>query len=127
MTICSGKQSPDDGGEDNAPKDQPTSSKNSKLRRAARKIKSKMKKPMLFLTPALMAFSSFTVAPQTANAGAPVMAMPKTKAQDPVQNAFDIHERKMMAEAQAELSAFQAKAREIERTKGPAARDEFEK
>ncbi|KAL3911955.1 MAG: hypothetical protein SGILL_007077, partial [Bacillariaceae sp.] len=74
-----------------------------------------------------MAFSSFAVAPQKANAGAPVMAMPKTKAQDPVQNAFDIHERKMMVKAQAELSEFQSKAREIERTKGPAARDEYEK
>lgn len=80
------------------------------------------------LTPIIMGWSAFmTVAPQKANAGAPVMAMPKTKAQDPVQNAFDIHEQKMMREAQQELSEFQAKAKQIEREKGPEARDQFEK
>jgi hypothetical protein len=127
LTICSTQKSPNDSGEDWIENDKAQPRGNRLLGRVAKKIRSKLEKPMLVLTPALLAFSSFTVAPQTANAGAPVMAMPKTKAQDPVQNAFDIHERKMMVEAQEELTAFQAKAREIERTKGPAARDEFEK
>ncbi|KAG7338489.1 hypothetical protein IV203_009134 [Nitzschia inconspicua] len=131
LTICSGQKSSnanikdvcDDDDDDGLSKP-----RNSRIRRAFRKIRSRLRKPMLAVTPVVMAWSTFmTIAPQRANAGAPVMAMPKTKAQDPVQNAFDIHEQKMMKEAQAELSAFQAKAREVEREKGPEARQQFEK
>lgn len=95
-----------------------------------RRILSKMKRRTLaFLTPVALAASSALVAspPQVAQAGAPVMAIPKTKAQDPIQNAFDLHNRKMMQEAQAELSAFMSQARTIEREQGPEARDKFEK
>eukprot|EP00535_Pseudo-nitzschia_heimii_P006450 CAMPEP_0197173572 /NCGR_PEP_ID=MMETSP1423-20130617/453_1 /TAXON_ID=476441 /ORGANISM="Pseudo-nitzschia heimii, Strain UNC1101" /LENGTH=842 /DNA_ID=CAMNT_0042622407 /DNA_START=54 /DNA_END=2582 /DNA_ORIENTATION=- len=94
------------------------------------KISRKVKKSLAFLTPIAIAGSSVGAlvgSPQTANAGAPVMAMPKTKAQDPVQVAFDLQDKKLMIEAQKELSEFQAKARSIERERGPAARDQFEK
>jgi hypothetical protein len=90
-------------------------------------IVSKVKKSLAFLAPLAIAGSSIGALPQPANAGAPVMAMPKTKTQDPVQVAFDLQEKKLMMEAQKELSEFQAKARAIERESGPAARDQFEK
>lgn len=95
-----------------------------------RRFISKLKRPLALLTPAIAAASSLVVAassPDVAHAGAPVMAIPKTKAQDPVQNAFDLHNRKMMQEAQKELSEFTAQARQIEREQGPEARAEFEK
>jgi len=95
-----------------------------------KKIISSVKKSLAFLTPIAIAGSSFGAlvgTPQTAHAGAPVMAMPKTKAQDPTQVAFDLHDKKFMIEAQKELTDFQAKARAIEKESGPAARDQFEK
>mmetsp|Transcript_40749 Transcript_40749/g.45934 ORF Transcript_40749/g.45934 Transcript_40749/m.45934 type:complete len:875 (+) Transcript_40749:155-2779(+) len=89
----------------------------------------KIKMSLAFLSPIAMVSSSvaLVVTPQKANAGAPVMAMPKMKTQDPSQVAFDRHERTLMEEAQKELSYFQSRAREIEKEKGPAARDQFEK
>jgi hypothetical protein len=95
-----------------------------------KKISRTMKKSFAFLTPIAVAGSAVGAlvgTPQAAHAGAPVMAMPKTKAQDPVQVAFDLQEKKLMIEAQKELSEFQAKARAIEKENGPAARDQFEK
>ena len=97
------------------------------VRKAYRKVKSKLKRSMRIVAPIIIAYSSLTVVPKRADAGAPVMAIPKTKAQDPIQNAIEIHERKLMVEAREELSAFQAEAKEIEREKGPAARDQFER
>jgi hypothetical protein len=94
------------------------------------KVANAFKKSLAFLTPIAIAGSSVGALvgnPQTANAGAPVMAMPKTKAQDPVQVAFDLKDKKLMMEAQKELTDFQAKARAIEKESGPAARDQFEK
>ena len=95
------------------------------------KIVSKVKKSLAFLAPIAIVGSSVGALvagnPQMAHAGAPVMAMPKAKTQDPVQVAFDLQEKKMMMEAQKELSAFQAEARAIEKESGPAARDQFEK
>ena len=95
------------------------------------KIVSKVKKSLAFLAPIAIVGSSVGALvagnPQTAHAGAPVMAMPKAKMQDPVQVAFDLQEKKMMMEAQKELSAFQGEARAIEKESGPAARDQFEK
>ena len=94
------------------------------------KVANAFKKSLAFLTPIAIAGSSMGALvgnPQTANAGAPVMAMPKTKAQDPVQVAFDLKDKKLMIEAQKELTDFQAKARAIEKESGPAARDQFEK
>jgi len=87
----------------------------------------KLKKSLAFLAPLAIAGSTVGALPQTAHAGAPVMAMPKTKAQDPVQVAFDLQEKKLMMEAQKELTDFQAKAKAIERESGPEARDQFEK
>jgi hypothetical protein len=93
-------------------------------------IVSKVKKSLAFLAPVAIFGSSVGAligSPQTAHAGAPVMAMPKIKTQDPVQVAFDLEEKKLMMKAQKELSEFQAKARAIERESGSAARDQFEK
>ena len=87
-----------------------------------KKVLAKLKKSVAFLTPLAILGSSvgtLVATPQRANAGAPVMAMPKTKARDPVQIAMDLHEKKMMAEAQQELSDFQAKARAVEKEGGP--------
>mmetsp|Transcript_24644 Transcript_24644/g.54261 ORF Transcript_24644/g.54261 Transcript_24644/m.54261 type:complete len:841 (+) Transcript_24644:96-2618(+) len=95
-----------------------------------RKIAAKVKKSLAFLAPIAIVGSSVGAlvgSPEKAHAGAPVMAMPKTKTQDPVQVAFDLQEKKMMIEAQKELSDFQARARAIEKESGPAARDQFEK
>mmetsp|Transcript_27948 Transcript_27948/g.75972 ORF Transcript_27948/g.75972 Transcript_27948/m.75972 type:complete len:853 (+) Transcript_27948:103-2661(+) len=96
-----------------------------------RRLVSKMKKSLAFLAPVAIVGSSVGAAlvanPETANAGAPVMAIPKAKPNDPVQKAFDRQEIQDMAAAQQELSAFQAKARSIEKESGPAARDAFEK
>jgi len=91
---------------------------------------SKVKKSLAFLTPIAIVGSSVGAlvgTPQTAHAGAPVMAMPKAKTQNPVQVAFDLQDKKFMIEAQKELSDFQGKAKAIERESGPAARDQFEK
>jgi hypothetical protein len=93
-------------------------------------IVSKVKKSLAFLAPIAIIGSSVGALvgnPQTAHAGAPVMAMPKAKTQDPVQVAFDLQDKKMMIEAQKELSAFQAEARAIEKESGPDARHQFEK
>jgi len=97
--------------------------KNSKRRMVMRKLK----KSLAFLAPIAIAGSTVGALAQPAHAGAPVMAMPKTKAQDPVQVAFDLQEKKLMIEAQKELSEFQGKARAIERESGAEARDQFEK
>ena len=91
------------------------------------KVVNTFKKSLAFLAPIAVAGSAMGVLPETANAGAPVMAMPKTKAQDPVQVAFELQEKKLMMEAQKELTDFQAKARAIERESGAEARDQFEK
>lgn len=96
-----------------------------------KRLVSRMKKSLAFLAPVAIIGSSMGAAlvanPETAHAGAPVMAIPKAKPNDPVQKAFDRQETKDMAAAQQELSAFQAKARAIEKESGPEARDEFEK
>ena len=96
-----------------------------------KRLVSRMKKCLAFLAPVAIIGSSMGAAlvanPETAHAGAPVMAIPKAKPNDPVQKAFDRQEIKDMAAAQQELSAFQAKARAIEKESGPEARDKFEK
>jgi len=58
----------------------------------------KIKMSLAFLSPIAMVSSSVALVanPQKANAGAPVMAMPKMKTQDPSQVAFDRHERTLM-------------------------------
>lgn len=96
-----------------------------------KRLVSTFKKSLAFLAPVAIIGSSMGAAlvanPETANAGAPVMAIPKQKPNDPVQKAFDRQEVKDMVAAQQELSAFQAKARAVEKESGPEARDEFEK
>ncbi len=91
------------------------------------KVVNTFKKSLAFLAPIAVAGSAMGVLPESANAGAPVMAMPKTKAQDPVQVAFELQDKKLMMEAQKELTDFQGKARAIERESGAEARDQFEK
>jgi len=91
----------------------------SKLRR----IFSNAKKSVAFVT---LASSVLTSLPKGAQASAPVMAIPKAEARDPLTEALDIHQRKMQAQAQQELNAFSAKGREIEASEGPDARARFE-
>lgn len=122
-TICAGRRNSDDQCSDNGENKQQRGQKRKQL-------VSKMKKSLAFLAPIAIVGSSvgaLVASPETAHAGAPVMAMPKMKTQDPVQVAFDLQEKKMMIEAQKELSDFQGKAKAIEKESGPAARDTFEK
>lgn len=93
--------------------------KPSKLRR----LFSNTKKSLAFVT---LASSAIAAVPKTAQASAPVMAMPKAEARDPLTDALDIHQRKMQAKAQAELKSFNAKARQIEAEQGLGAREKFE-
>jgi hypothetical protein len=99
-------------------------------RRRGQQLVSKIKMSLAFLSPFVLASSSValvaTVAPQKAHAGAPVMAMPKMKTPDPTQVAFDLHEKKLMQEAQKELSDYQSQARAVEKENGAAAREKFE-
>jgi hypothetical protein len=111
--------------ENNSPEDVPAH-----RRRRGQQLVSKIKMSLAFLSPIVLASSSValvaTVAPQKAHAGAPVMAMPKMKTPDPTQVAMDLHEKKLMQEAQKELSDYQSKARAVEKEKGAAAREQFE-
>lgn len=72
-------------------------------------------------------FSLPSLRPPVAHASAPVMALPKAESRDPAAEALAEHERGMVSKAQAELRERDAKAREIERTQGEAARVRFEK
>eukprot|EP00529_Nitzschia_sp_RCC80_P004294 CAMPEP_0113501986 /NCGR_PEP_ID=MMETSP0014_2-20120614/33284_1 /TAXON_ID=2857 /ORGANISM="Nitzschia sp." /LENGTH=908 /DNA_ID=CAMNT_0000396685 /DNA_START=108 /DNA_END=2834 /DNA_ORIENTATION=+ /assembly_acc=CAM_ASM_000159 len=128
MQQKDGNHGADDDGKDNHSNDnKPRRQTRSKFRRFV----SRLKRPIALMIPVISAASSVagvaTVSPRVAHAGAPVMAIPKTKAQDPVQNAFDLHNKKLMQEAQKELSEFTSEARRIEREQGPEARAEFEK
>ena len=124
----------DNGADDGSNKDSHSSNDKKPRRQTRSKLRrfiSSLKRPVAMVTPVIAAAASVagvaTVSPRMAHAGAPVMAIPKTKAQDPVQNAFDLHEKKLMQEAQKELSEFTSEARRIEREQGPEARAEFEK
>ena len=108
-----------DSDEHEAPERQP--------RTGLRKLVSKLKKPVAFLTPLLIASSAVLVgAPESAHASAPVMAMPKADVRDPGQDALENHDRKMTEKAQEELRAFNMRAREIQAKNGPEARAKFE-
>jgi hypothetical protein len=93
--------------------------KPSKLRR----LVSNAKRTLAFVT---MASSVMTVIPKSAQASAPVMAIPKAEARDPLTDALEIHQRKMQAKAQQELKDFSDTGRQIEATQGPEARERFE-
>lgn len=88
-----------------------------------RSLLSKTKRSLAFLT---LASSALVATPQRAQASAPVMAMPKAEARDPLTDALEIHQRKMQAQAQTELRDYNAQARKIEATEGAAAREAFE-
>lgn len=71
--------------------------------------------------------SSWLGQASTAHASAPVMALPKSQAQDPAMQALQEHERRMVKQQQEELKEMARQAREIEATKGESARIQFEK
>ena len=129
--VCAGHRFSDDNresseaDENDSPDAVPTH-----RRRRGQQLVSKIKMSLAFLSPVVLASSSValvaTVAPQKAHAGAPVMAMPKMKTPDPTQVAFDLHEKKLMQEAQKELSDYQSQARAIEKENGAVAREQFE-
>jgi len=95
-------------------------SRPSKLRR----LLSRTKKSLAFV--ALASSAAVVAMPKAAEASAPVMAMPKADVRDPLTDALENHQRRMQAQAQHDLSAMNAKARQIQAEEGPAAREKFE-
>ncbi len=88
-----------------------------------RSLLSKTKRSLAFLT---LASTALVTIPKAAQASAPVMAMPKAEARDPLTDALEIHQRKMQAQAQQELKDFNSQSRKIEATEGAAAREAYE-
>ena len=88
-----------------------------------RNFVSKTKKSLAFVA---LASSALVTTPRTAQASAPVMAIPKAEARDPLKDALENHQRRMQAQAQKELADFGAQARQIEAAEGPDARAKFE-
>lgn len=101
----------------------------SRWQRLSKRLRSWTRKPLsIALSVAAVVTAGWIVAPPpAAHASAPVMALPKAEGRDPASEALMHHERLMKQQAQDELSAMSAKAREIEREQGPAARVKFEK
>lgn len=79
----------------------------------------------LALATAVLTGSVFRIQP--ARASAPVMALPKAEGRDPVTEAMGVHDRKMAAQAQRELTEMAVTARQIEAEQGESARVRFEK
>lgn len=88
-----------------------------------RSLISKTKKSLAFVA---VASSALVTTPRTAQASAPVMAIPKAEARDPLTDALENHQRRMQVKAQKELTEFSAQARQIGATEGPEARAKFE-
>jgi hypothetical protein len=120
----------DDEGDGDANNDSAGSTERTLIRR--RNPVDRMKRFVRYLTPIVVTavpslFGAPALVVPPAHAGAPVMAIPKTKMQDPVELAFEMEDRKQMQEAQSELQQYTARGREIEREQGPEARERYEK
>ena len=87
------------------------------------------KKAQKLATPVSLAIglTFFSPLQQSAQASAPVMALPKAEGRDPATEALTEMERKQMKKTQEDLNEMARQAREIEKTQGSRARDNFEK
>jgi hypothetical protein len=116
----------DDQAESQAP---PKNKKFSRVRRLRKRVSTFLRKRMVVavFVGASMGGLWNLATPQSAQASAPVMAVPKAERRDAVTDAMLNHERRMVLKQQQEMQALSQKAREIEVTEGTEARIKFEK
>ena len=89
-------------------------------------LRSKLKKKIAVVVASSALIFGSAAIPKVSHASAPVIAVPKAEARDPIREAFDEHDRRMTQKAQEELRQFTLKARQIEAKHGEAAREKFE-